>query len=142
MNKFPSFLKKKILSNASLDHNLNTNCAPFSIKYAQTGTTLHSFIPYVFTADVFTGLENRSWEFPEPCEVLGAALASLGAVPVISCACSLLYCFLSRNGSRHLLDFHFTQPFPTSGNWQMKEGLLWNPSFGREFFKFADKLSA
>lgn len=62
--------------------------------------------------------------------------------PVISCACSLLYCFLSRNGSRHLLDFHFTQPFPTSGNWQMKEGLLWNPSFGREFFKFADKLSA
>lgn len=73
--------KKKILSNASLDHNLNTNCAPFSIKYAQTGTTLHSFIPYVFTADVFTGLENTSWEFPEPCEVLGAALASLGAVP-------------------------------------------------------------
>lgn len=62
--------------------------------------------------------------------------------PGISRACSVLYCFLSSNGSRHLLDFHSTQPFSTLGNWQMKEGLLWNRSFGREFFKFADKLSA
>lgn len=142
-NKVPSFCKK-ILWNASwfLHHYLNINYAPFLIKYAPTGATYTAlFLMFSLLMFLFgwkTGAEHSR----SPPKVLGAALASLGVVPCnqLCVLRALLLPFLSHM-SCHLLDFHLTWPFLTLGNWQMKERLVWNRSFGSEFFKFADKLS-
>lgn len=142
VNKFPCFFKK------------SSKTLPDSCTAVWVLIMLHScwstlqqeplpqLYSFCFRCWCFYSGGKQELEFPEPSRGAGAALVSLGAVPCNQpCVLCALLLPLHSHTSCHLLDFHLTWPFLTLGNWQMKEGLVWNRSFGSEFFKFADKLS-
>lgn len=124
VNKFPNFFKKssKILP-------CSTIWALVVIRYEQESLTqLCSFCLHSWC---FYWVGKQELGIAEPSQGAGAAWVSLESAP----------CFISSSHSCHLLPFLFPCPLLMRANGQMKGGLLWNPSLGSEFFKFADKLS-